>query len=114
MNTTLTQPCARSNLGESLDRRLAMLDATSHPFFQLAPVALSVLDCDLRQIAANERFYDVFGYERGADLTSATITFAEDIAAGLACSHLEVEGDGRQWGRSRSTWTSCAGCRRTR
>lgn len=58
-----------------------MDDITSNPLFQLAPVAYSVLDLDLIQVAANERFFSLFGYESGAELDSESLTLPEDRPA---------------------------------
>lgn len=57
-----------------------MDDVTSHPLFRHAPVAVSLLDLDLNQVAANERFAELFGYEPGTSLTSSQLTLPEDDA----------------------------------
>lgn len=58
-----------------------MDDITSNPLFQLAPVAYSVLDLDLNQVAANERFFSLFGHESGVELDSESLTLPEDRQA---------------------------------
>lgn len=62
-------------------RKLVMDDITSNPLFQLAPVAYSVLDLNLSQVAANERFFSLFGYETDAELDSESLTLPEDRQA---------------------------------
>ena len=47
------------------------------PLFEDAPVAYSVLDAEGRQLAANQRFYEIFGYAPGTKLDVDDLTHAE-------------------------------------
>lgn len=54
-----------------------MLDFASSPLFIDAPVAYSVVDGDGRQLAASRRFWELFGYARGTELSVADLTHGD-------------------------------------
>ena len=56
-----------------------MVEFATNPIFLSAPVAYSVVDSDGRQVAANQRFWELFGYDAGTVLTVADLTHGEDI-----------------------------------
>lgn len=56
-----------------------MIDFAASPIFASAPVAYSVVDADGRQVAANKRFWELFGYPAGTELTVADLTHEEHL-----------------------------------
>jgi len=52
----------------------SMIDFAANPLFTQAPVAYSVVDAHGRQVAANQRFWELFGYRPGTPLTIADLT----------------------------------------
>ena len=55
-----------------------MLDFVNSPVFKDAPIAYSVLDGEGRQLAASQRFWDLFGFEPGTELSAADLTHDDD------------------------------------
>jgi len=56
-----------------------MVDFATNPIFTDAPVAYSVVDAGGQQVAANRRFWELFGYEPGTALTVEDLTHHEHL-----------------------------------
>lgn len=64
----------------SLQKSAVMDDFANNPWFELAPIAYSVLDVHGVQLAANRQFHALFGHPAGTELTATQLTHPEDQA----------------------------------
>lgn len=65
---------------------------TSNPLFDLAPVAYSIIDLDLKQIAANQKFTELFGDFAEERPSAVGLTHPDDLDKSISYLHRVMNG----------------------